>query len=35
MTAEAFQLSTFAPSTLRGVPVIGEPIRVVQLVEAA
>lgn len=33
--AEAFQLSTFAPSGLRGVPVVGEPIRALSVVEAA
>lgn len=32
---EAFQLSTFAPSSLRGVPVVGEPIRELKIVEAA
>jgi hypothetical protein len=35
LSAEAFQLSTFAPSALRGVPVVGEPIRSLAIVEAA
>lgn len=35
LKAEAFQLSTFAPSKLRGVPVVGEPIRALEIVEAA
>jgi len=35
IAAEAFQLSTFAPSGLRGVPVVGEPIRALEVVDAA
>jgi hypothetical protein len=35
LSAEAFQLSTFAPSSLRGVPVVGEVIRALEIVEAA
>ena len=35
LSGEAFQLSTFARSALRGVPVVGEPLRVLALVEAA
>ena len=35
LSAESFQLSTFAPSALRGVPVVGEPIRELKIVEAA
>ncbi len=34
-TGRTCQLSTFAPSLLRGVPVVGEPIRALEIVEAA